>query len=192
MAFTNGVRTVATGTKEPKRIGRAAQQVEPEVLDPTTTEGGILAAFREEMQDEVRKDVITLKVPGRPRMKLMFDPNFSYDDFQAWTRKSLKGKGDNRYTDFLNLSRIVLSRTNVGVLYDGVEVPGSNGDCMVITEEAFHKHAGAPLGGTAAAIKKVYGNDADIIRAMKRIVEAAGFSIDDDDLEDDSDGPLEP
>jgi hypothetical protein len=148
----------------------------------------LLDELRETLSEAVDVEPYALTVPARPKVSLVFNPVFDFPTFQAWQKKAEDRKA--KETDFYKLGIIVLSNTNIGIRLDGQDVD-RDGEMLTIVSPEIHKWLGAPLGGTAAAIRKLYGGkDGHVIQAARMIVEKAGYSLEGDVLEAD-DSPLD-
>jgi hypothetical protein len=151
----------------------------------TTVYEGLRAALAE----KVRQKSITLTVPNRPEVKLVFAPNFEFETYDGWVKKATDKKGN---IDQMRVALTVLAHCNTQILFGGEVVrKGGDGEELTITHSDIHSMLGAPIGGTGAAIRKLYGSDGHAIQTMKKVVEAAGYTVEGDVLElDEDDSPL--
>lgn len=166
-----------------------ATAAEEAPVDPTT----ILATLAEDMAKEADESTLDLVVPMREDFMMHFNPRIDYDSLRLWIKKAREQgkKSKDEEPHMLRLSFAVLSNTNVGISYKGIEVPAPDGKPLTINHPAFLSYVKAKLGNSVpAAIRKFYGRDGHIIMTMNRVIEAAGFG--DIDLEGGADGsPLD-
>ena len=189
----------ATGTKSNTKRHEFGTDVEP-VGAESAIEGNIVGVdeggfdifdqMAQELNRAVTKDPLVLKVPLRPALKLVFDVNFDFDTYQMWVNRTVGGKHADK-PNYMALARAVLSNQNTAILFNDVEVDSrvKPGNILRVTSAEFHQMLGAPQNDVPQALKRLYGHDADMISAMRQVVEKAGYSLDGDDSEDEE-GPL--
>lgn len=139
----------------------------------------LLAELEAELSRKVEKELLTLTVPNRPRMKLTFDPSIEFDDYKLWVKRAKETKKDDA-PNMLRLAFTVLSFTTRGMKLDDAERTTRDGVSLPLTSPHVHRMANVAEGNTREAIRWIFGSDGHIIQAMQKIVEAAGYSLDGD------------
>lgn len=184
-------RTHQVGTPA-KKIARPAMQAEPVpddndiLLDEEIQPMNLLQELEAELGGDAEIKPLRLTVPNRPKLKLVFSPNFDFPTYQAWTKRAEDKK--TKDTDLALLSVIVISNTNIGITLNDQEVE-TDGTPWTVARPEVHQFLKSPIGGTSAAIRKLYGSDGHMIQAARMVIEAAGYTLDGDVQEDG--GPLE-
>lgn len=141
---------------------------------------------------QVEVDEISLPVPARPYLFVKFAPDIEYDDLKRWQKRCTQKKVLNE----LSFAFIVLGATCCGMEYERnghrYEEFGPGGERVTFASQKLQKKVGAPIGGVPGAIKALFVKDAHILLAMHRVVEAAGYNLDDLEIaeDDDASGPL--
>lgn len=148
----------------------------------------ILDGLKSALAAQVELKTLTLTVPMRPEIKLVFTPNFDFEEYDAWVKKATDKKNN---IDYMRIARTVIARTNTQILFQDEVAKTQQGEELTITHGDIHNMLGVAVGGTGQAIKKLYVSDGHAIQAMRQVVEAAGFSVEGDVLQvDDDDNPL--
>lgn len=171
------------GTRSPKRavrqVGTPAKPEENTVApedDIFEAPQDMLSLLQEIVTEEAKNPDLTLKVPNRPRMKLVFSPNFDFDSYNAWIRRATNKKTDE--VNWGQLSAVVISNTNTAILLDDTRTS------YTVTASELHTSLGVAVGGTRQAIKVLYGSEGHAIQVAKEIIDKAGYTIDGDIQED--------
>lgn len=154
-----------------------------DLLDSTPTGATVLDALNASLAKTVVREPVTLKVPSRPGMSLVFNPDIEFELFQTWTQRASKGRKDGT-PDYLRMALTVISHTNTDILMNGV----SSG--KTVKDVSVHTSLGVPTGAVGTAIRKLYAVDGHAIQVMRRIIEAAGYSLEGDEVDEDGDDPL--
>lgn len=190
---------MATNTGKVKTVGRAGTPKEDDFdnLGPTDIEvdsATVFDDFLQEINRTVTKKPKRYKVPARPNVVLEFDINVDYPVYQAWIKKCTKGKGDKAELDYKAFATIVLSQKNTGIWFGDVQMTDRSGDGhdLILADKAFHNMIGATVGGTSAAIKRLFGADSDVVNLVVKLVDDFGYTLGADGVEDgDEDSPLD-
>lgn len=195
-------------TKTAKRSVKRVGSVEPDMEDIDGEDvnpemdmyDDLKSAMRAELAEDADKENLELKVPARPKMRVIYHPVIDYDDYQVWLKKaSRRKKGGSGESDLnqLTLALILLSNTCVGIQYLNPRTHqyetqyDREGDAITLANAELHDMLKVPSGSTAAAIRKLYGNDGDIIKTLLRVSQEAGYTVNSDEDEDDESGPLD-
>lgn len=149
--------------------------------------GSPLEALREELSKDVAQPDLVLNIPGRKKLRCVYDTSIDGDKFQLWQRNS-KQKGSK---DELNIVRF--SCTVIGNQLKGLEV-FTGKDWEVARDELGQDYnvrngnlkkmlfgEGGEHSGVAL-IRKLYGNDGVILSSAKEILEVAGYGDESSDL----------
>lgn len=192
---------MATNTGKVKTVGRAGtppkQDEAFENLELTDGEmdlGTVFDDFIQEINRTVTKKPKKYKVPARPNVVLEFDVNVDYPVYQAWIKKCTKGKGDKAELDYKAFAAIVLSQKNIGIWFGDVKITDVKGDGhdLILADKVFHNMIGVMVGGTNAAIKKLFGADSDVVNLVVKLVDDFGYTLGADGAEEgDEDSPLD-
>lgn len=158
------------------------------LVDLETEPVNLLDELRGELAKPVQREPLKLTVPNRPNITLMFNPSITFEQYQTWVKKSTPKKDET--PDFMKLAAIVLSMTTSGFMYKGKQMFNSKGEPWLLTSPELHDLLGVSQGATAQAIRVLFGSDGHAIQAMKKVIEAAGFSLDGDVQEADESDPL--
>lgn len=158
-------------------------KVDSGLLDDSA-EYNVLDALQDELARQIDTKYEETSVPNRPNITIMYNPfSFDFDTYQAWVRKATNRKtGD---IDMMAVTLTVLSHSCVEIRING------KGTGKTLADPKIHGMLGVPIGSTREAIRKMYGLDGHAIQAMKKVVEAAGLSVDGDVLSvDEESAPL--
>lgn len=183
-----------TATKREHRIGSAATSdpMDTDVVadDMSVPEVSLYDALRQSLAQKVEVKEVAYDVPNRPQMAMVFRPDFDFDLYQAWLKKAEDRK--TKEPDFMKLSIMVISNTNVGIHLNGQLVTKpDDGEALRITSPEIHQFLKVPTGSVGTAIRKLYGADGHVIQTCRNVVEKAGYSLEGDVLEASDDGPLD-
>lgn len=161
---------------------------EPDIYPSEPDGRTVFDQLADALSAPVEKEPLKLKVPSRPSVTMVFNPDIDFEMYQTWVERATKGKpGEKKREspDFLRLALTVISHTNSGVLINGQDA-GTD-----IRQPAMHAKLRVQEGQTGTAIRKLYASDGHVIQTMQKIVEAAGYSLDGDVEVDDEFDPLE-
>lgn len=149
--------------------------------DDNPVESTILDSLKNELKRVVKNEPLTLAVPSRPGMSLVFDTNVEAAQLQHW-RKACNDKSMPDKFDGLKFSAIIIANQATQVLYKNEIAIDKDGKDLNFRNPNFT----AMLGNdrASAAVRKLYGVDGHIFIAANQILSAAGY----DDGEQDSSG----
>lgn len=179
-----------------------AQNFRPQMVDDDTFDsnepntaihpGSGLDALQAALSEEVRLDNLHLRVPRRPTLRIIVDPNIDGEQFQRWQRSAMIGKSKsiaNAQYDSVKLCAVVLANTMVGLEVrdketgEYAEVRDENGGAFTFQNPALrHMLIGdkeVPSG--TVLVRKLFGNDGDLLGAAGQVIEAAGYGDNDDE-----------
>lgn len=148
--------------------------------DDGVRSGSMLDALRQEAQQKVRLDDLTLRVPQRSKMQLVFDINIENAQLTHWRKQAVTRKGKREDFNAVKFSQIILAATNKELIFSGQPTG------LGLQDRELWEMFGA--NSYFSCIKAMYGSDADIIRAGSDVINAAGYgdeSEEDEDLDDD-------
>lgn len=138
----------------------------------------ILDALQNELRQVVRNEPITLVVPTRPHISLVFETNIDSTKLQLWRKVSQdKSMPDN--FDGVKFSSIVIANQCTHVMYDGKIATSEDGKDLNFRENAFLDMLGSKRA--VPAVRKLYGVDGHIFIAADAILRAAGYDSDEQD-----------
>lgn len=142
--------------------------------------------IRRELDEEVLKTV-TLPIPGRPRYSVTYRLDFTDKDLDTWSRRA----GDKAYKAKLSGTKFALvglASTCTAVLRDGEPVV-LDGKPATFRSVAFLREV---LGVQTAAqgVRKLYGGvEGYIDSAMRKVMVAAGWGDETDEVTEDGTDP---
>lgn len=149
----------------------------------------MLDSLEAALSKKVAKEPVVLTVKGRPGITMRFDPTIEFELFQKWTTNAAKGRKDGSL-DYMKMALVVISHSNTAVLINGNTVEDKEGNPLTIRSPRVHEMLKVPVGGVAHAIRAMYESDGHAIQAMRIIIEKAGYAVDADIEEEESD-PLD-
>lgn len=134
-----------------------------------------------------RKELLTLRVPDRPRVSLRFDPNIHAEDRKLWeeratprqVRADRRLRGEKPEPDDMKFACQVIAHTCVAVLFQGKEARRDDGQLLTFRDRQLWEMAKAIE--PERAIRNVIGNDMHVQTIAGRILLASGL---DDDVEE--------
>lgn len=179
-----------------------AQNFRPQMVDDDTFDsnepnsaihpGSGLDALQAALAEEVRLDNLHIRVPRRPTLRIIVDPNIDGEQFQRWQRSAMIGKSKsiaNAQYDSVKLCAVVLANTMVGLEVldketgEYTEVRDENGGAFTFQNPALrHMLIGdkeVPSG--TILVRKLFGNDGSLLDAAGQVIEAAGYGDNDDE-----------
>jgi hypothetical protein len=139
----------------------------------TPKESNVLAKLREEVSKKIERPEIEIRVPERSSISIVFSPNVTQAQINAWRRNS----GDNTKAgmDATKFACLVIGNTCRGILVDDVEVFNEDGAPLTFASpeilEMLEVTRPIPDG-----IKAMYGLDPHIEATALAIMEAAGYN----------------
>lgn len=145
--------------------------------DEPATDPTIMDALQNELKKAVRNEPLTLTVPNRPTISLVFDPNIEAIHLQMWRKASADKTMPDKF-DSLKFSCIVVANTCTNVMYDGAIMTDTDGHDLKFSNKNFLKMLGSDRAVTA--VRQLYGADGHIFIAASAIMTAAGYDEDED------------
>lgn len=139
----------------------------------STKEPNILAKLREEVSKKIERPEIEIRVPERPAISIVFSPNLTQNQINAWRRTA----GDNSKAgmDATKFACLVVGHSCRGLVIDGEDVLNDEGAPLTFASpevlEMLDVTRPIPDG-----IKAMYGLDPHIEATALAIMEAAGYS----------------
>lgn len=156
--------------------------------------GSALDLLQKAMKESIRLEEIIVRIKGRPTLALRVDPNIDGELFQRWQRSATVGKqrqGQTANVNSIKFCAIVIANTTTAVLVHvkgdkWQEVKGSDGEALNFQSVEFRDmiSANTPLSNGTELVRKLFGVDGHMIDAANKIVEAAGFGEDEDDIDE--------
>ena len=181
--------------KKPIKVGSAGDEgalSDDFMVDTPVEPMNLLQELANELANEAKKSDLVLRVPGRPNITLTFDPNIiEYEMFKAWGKRATVKEGKEKTMDPMKFAFIALSNTNTEIRLEGQLARDMDGTNLTLASAKLHGMLGVPAGQTVGAIKRLFGNDADIIGMSNKVIEAAGYGQDNDFEADEDDSPLD-
>lgn len=136
------------------------------------TDNSNFAALEKELKRVIRNDLITLSVPSRPGMSLVFDPNIEANRLQAW-RKACRDKSMPDNFDSAKFSYVILANQCKNVIWQGETITDEDGKDLNFRNPNFLRMLGAMQA--TAAVKMLYANDGHVFIATDEVLRAAGY-----------------
>ena len=146
--------------------------VELLTLKEEALETTVLDSLKNELKRVVKNDPLTLAVPSRPGMSIVFDTNVEATQLQHW-RKASSDKSMPDKFDGLKFSAIIIANQALQVLYKNEIAVDTDGNDLNFRNPNFT----AMLGNDRAsvAVRKLYGVDGHIFIVANQILSAAGY-----------------
>jgi hypothetical protein len=147
---------------ETPEAGQALLVPAPSVLDD----------LKQALSVSVQNPEITLRVPAREHIDLVFNPNIEYSLIRRFYKQAETKDGVNQ----LKMAYMIISWTNVGVRVRGVLADDPAGERMTVKNQEFWKLLQAR--DTQDCIYKLFGEKAGeghLINVADRILEEAGY-----------------
>ncbi len=136
---------------------------------PDTT---VLDSLKTELKRIVKNEPLTLAVPSRPGMAIVFDTNVEATQLQHW-RKASSDKSMPDKFDGLKFSAIIIANQALQILYKNEIAVDTEGNDLNFRNPNFTAMLGADRA--SAAVRKLYGVDGHIFIAANQILGAAGY-----------------
>lgn len=170
-----------------------------DMLEPPAPRGTILDDLRADLGRSVETPEKSLPVPRRPGVWMVYKPEIDYDMLRKWTARCTDRK--TKRVDQMRLAALVLTATQVGLEMvrggksgdpfaadsNREEAFGPDGDRLTFGSRALQDMLNT-MEGAPGAIKNLFGVDGNILLAMNRVLEDAGYS--EYDLESDDADPF--
>lgn len=152
--------------------------VDDDYLSAEEDEPTVLEGLLSELKREVKREDVLLKVPLRPNMTVSYSPNITGEQLKRWRKSAGSKRRDGEDNDLL--SRIVLASTCTGIYLDGKQVT-EDGEPMTFQSEKFLSMVGQTR--VADAVKSLYQSDADIESQSIKVLIAAGYGQDPEEVD---------
>jgi hypothetical protein len=151
-------------------VGEVAEPVKAGV---SADEPTLLAALKDTLAKEVKRDDVLIEVPERPGLVIRFSPNITQHQIKAWRRAS--GDDKREGMDAVRFASHVLANTCTGMTLNGKDIT-EGGDPVTFSHETVMKMVGAHR--VFDCVREVYGLDPHIESAALAVLDASGFNDD--------------
>jgi len=142
----------------------------------------VLDAIKADLQAAVKNDPITLSVPKRERWTIRYNANVSADMMARW-RKAARDKTMADGFDGMKYACLILANQCEVAMFDGQIATDDLGNELNFRNMKFLEMIGAARA--IDAVRKFYGVDGDILRAVEAILVAAGYDSEEQEAEAD-------
>lgn len=132
----------------------------------------VLDSLKDELKRVIKNNPITLNVPTRPHISLVFDTNIEAGQLQLW-RKACRDKSMPDEFDSLKFSCIIIANKCEQVIWDGKVATDENDQNLNFRNAAFLEMLDAPRA--TIGVRSLYGVDGHIFIATDAILRAAGY-----------------
>lgn len=141
----------------------------------------LLDRLREVIEAEVVKPDIEIKVPDRPGVSVVFSPNL--DQATVTSLRNKAGAKSRNGMDILKFSGLVIAHTTKAILFDGEEVTDEDGNPLTFASQVILDMVedDRPWPG----VKKFWGSDPHLQATALKILDAAGWGDEAEEVEDD-------
>jgi hypothetical protein len=140
----------------------------------TTLLEDLAAELTAELEDELEP----IEVPERPGWSVVYSKAITNDNIKAWRKRAKDGKN----VDELRLACIILGNQCRRLVRNGVTITAGE-EAVTFASPAFHGLYG--VGTARDAIRAFYGRDGHVLMAANRVVEAAGYGAELEDVDED-------
>ena len=141
----------------------------------------VLDGLRSELKKEIRNEPITLTIPSRDGVSLVFDTNIEASNLQMWRKVCVDKKSPDNF-DGLKFSCIIIANQATSMLYKGTVATDEDGKDLVFRNPTFLEMLDA--GRAVEGVRKLYGVDGHIFIAADAILRAAGYDSESQDQTD--------
>ena len=141
----------------------------------------VLDSLRSELKREVRSQPVTLSVPSRDGMSIIYDTNIEANNLQAWRKACADKKMPDNF-DGLRFSCIILANQAKQVLFKGKVATDEEDKELNFRNSNFLDMLDAPRA--VDGVRKLYGIDGHIFIAADTILRAAGYDSESQDQTD--------
>jgi hypothetical protein len=125
------------------------------------------------LSEQVRLPLLSLQVPERPAVTVVFDPNFDDDELTAWRNRAMN-EDPRLGVNAVKLASIVIANRAVEFKVHGRSVR-LDGQPLTFASEQVWQMVKPPATGPLDAVKRLYAIDPHIISTGEEIVRAAGY-----------------
>lgn len=181
----------ASGAAEPiRQIGTAPEEDE---VDLEAEFGGAddepeevaLDSVVDELRQEVETDEVRLPIRGRPGYEVTYKPERDGEKIQKWRRQARDRKQIDG-VDELKFACLVLAHTMTGLIRRGEPILDA-GRGLTVRSKALLDIL--EVGGTRAALRKLYGLDGNLLQVAREVLAAGGYSDEGLEVEDELEDP---
>lgn len=157
---------------------------------------GQLGLLAKALAEDIKKPDITLAIPGRDGISVVYDTNVSIEQIELWRKACRNKKFENNF-DSLKFACVLLANKSKSILLNGEEQTNDNDEVLTLRSPEIHELLGVAnfIGHTGSktieAVKKLYGYDGHIMNASNELLTVAGFDNDDDE-QDSVENPIQP
>lgn len=186
----------SSGPPASDRYQPHAPRYPEQLLEPAVEEAPFdaLAALREQLDERTDENTCYVDVPGLG-WRLVCDADFPYSQYARWQKASFPVSQRNRRKgpNLLDLDQAVLSRLVLLGTCRGMEFQDSHGQWQTLLTSS-----GAPMTPDSgeimqrfnevdpgAFLRRLFGTDAQVMRAGEKVLKAAGWMEDDGDEAED-------
>ena len=141
----------------------------------------VLDSLRSELKKEIRNQPVTLSVPSRDGMSIVYDTNIEANNLQAWRKACADKKMPDNF-DGLRFSCIILANQAKQVLFKGKVATDEDDKELNFRNGKFLEMLDAPRA--VEGVRKLYGIDGHIFIAADTILRAAGYDSESQDQTD--------
>lgn len=141
----------------------------------------ILDSLRSELKKEIRNQPVTLSVPSRDGMSVVYDTNIEANNLQAWRKACADKKMPDNF-DGLRFSCIILANQAKQILFKGKVATDEDDKELNFRNVKFLEMLDA--GRAVDGVRKLYGIDGHIFIAADTILRAAGYDSESQDPTD--------
>lgn len=141
----------------------------------------VLDGLRTELKKEIRNQPITLAVPSRDGMSIVYDTNIEANNLQTWRKACADKKMPDNF-DGLRFSCIILANQAKNVMFKGSIATDEDGKDLNFKNAKFLEMLDAPRA--VEGVRKLYGIDGHIFIAADAILRAAGYDSESQDQTD--------
>lgn len=148
-----------------------------------------LDILKREVSKKIEKEPITVKVPERPAISLIFNTDLDVDLLAAYQRKAtVKIKGGGSRLNEMQLAAMILFRLTAGIKVNGEQVFEEDGAPVTLRTPTLADDLGILSSQSLSILRELFGYDGHIIVAMREVMTACGYgddiSVDEDADED--------
>lgn len=149
--------------------GSSKREAESPVLEAFPT---VLDDLKQALSKASENPALTLRVPARPTLDLVFNPNIEYGVIRRFFKQAEGKDGVNQ----LKMAYMVIAWANTGIRVRGVLATDSEGNDMSVKNHEFQRMLESR--DTQDCIYRLYGEKAGeghVINVADRILEEAGY-----------------
>ena len=171
-----------------------ASNIKPHAQDDEPK--GQLGLLAKALAEDIKKPDITLAIPGREGISVVYDTNLTIEQIEMWRKACRNKKFENNF-DSLKFACVLLANKSKSILLNGATQTNDNDEVLTLRSPEIHELLGVAnfIGHTGSqtieAVKKLYGYDGHIMNASGELLAAAGFDNDDEE-QDSNENPIQP